>query len=77
MNPPEQGGFFVSKEFHMSETERKNQNELLMKVIRNAELRGYYVVDSATNLSTEEVNRRYAELRKLGSVQSRKHSHRY
>ena len=61
----------------MSEAEKKNQNELLMKVIRNAELRGYYIVDSATNLSTDEVNKRYDALRKLGSVQSRKHKFRY
>lgn len=61
----------------MSETEKKNQNELLMKVIRNAEQRGYYIIESATNLSCEEVNRRYDALRRQGSIQSKKHKYRY
>lgn len=61
----------------MSETEKKNQNELLVKVIRNAEQRGYYIVESATNLPYEEVNRRYDALRRQGSIQSKKHKYRY
>ena len=61
----------------MSETEKKLQNELLMRNIRNAESRGYYVVESATNLTYEEVNKRYDAMRKQGSTQSRKNKYRY
>lgn len=56
----------------MSEIQKQLQNEQFKRVMNNATERGYYIRDSATELSVEEVNRRYAELRKLGSVQSRK-----
>ncbi|MCQ2081608.1 MAG: hypothetical protein MJZ11_08110 [Lachnospiraceae bacterium] len=61
----------------MSDVEKKLQNEMLMRNIYNAEKRGYYVVECATNLPYDEVNRRYDALRKQGSTQSRKHKHRY
>lgn len=61
----------------MSEIEKKLQNEALMRNIRNAEERGYFVAESATNLSYDEVNKRYDALRKQGSTQSRKHKNRY
>ena len=61
----------------MSEIEKKLQNEMLMRNIRNAEQRGYYIVESATNLPYEEVNRRYDALRRQGSIQSKKHKYRY
>lgn len=61
----------------MSEAEKQNQNETFRRVMKNATERGYFFVNSATNLPYDEVDRRYDALRKQGSTQAKKHKHRY